>query len=52
MTDTDTIMMENKMKNALQIAIEYIEELLGSDRDDDATLRYLKDVYNENFVQK
>ena len=43
-----TMMMESDMKNALQIAIEYIEELLGSDREDDATLRYLKDVYEEN----
>jgi hypothetical protein len=46
------MMMGSEMQNALQIAIEYIEELLGSDRDDDATLRYLKDVYNENCLQK
>lgn len=40
------------VKNALQIAIEYIEELLGGDRDEDATLRYLKDVYSDNFKEK
>ena len=39
------------MKNSLQIAIEYIEELLGSDRDDSETLKYLKDFYEQNFKE-
>lgn len=36
------------VKNALQIAIEYIEELLGGDRDESETLKYLKDFYESN----
>ena len=36
------------MKNALKIAIEYIEELLGSDREDSETLQYLKEIYEKN----
>jgi len=48
MMDTVIMMMESEMTNALQIAIEYIEELLGSDRENNDTLRYLKDIYLEN----
>lgn len=48
MMDTGIMMMESEMKNALKIAIEYIEELLGSDRDNDSTLKYLKDFYEQN----
>ena len=36
------------MNEALQIAIEYIEELLGTDSEQSETLQYLKDIYREH----
>jgi hypothetical protein len=38
----------SQTKDALKIAIEYIEELIGSDRDDNETLKYLKDIFATN----
>lgn len=35
---------ENQLKEALAIAIEYIEEVLGSDAEDSETLQYLYEI--------
>ena len=37
-------MREKELEDALEVAVEFIEELIGSDADDSETLKHLRNV--------